>query len=225
MKYHIIINSVKSVDELPGSWSNQDLVQLLDSFGFPDAAQSNPEELRELLSMAISDYEPAEAAAILLDYRLSDKLNEGQIDQMSHDMLLDKISEEYPQIGLHHQLFNINQLLNKSYNGKFPSAKATMVEFEISSEDTNAEEITKDVVLKALQHTLNDSNLIKRLFPDQLEGKVNFEEADSIIWVLKKIEGGQYQLITSEYWIARDEFLEAEFDAEVILFEEEENED
>lgn len=224
MNYHIIINSVKTVDELPESWSNQDLVELLDSFGFPDAAQSNPAELRELLSMAISDYEPAEAAAILLNYRLSDALNEGQIDQMSHDMLLDKISEEYPQIGLHHQLFNINQLLHKAYNGKFPSAKATIVEFEISSEDAHAEEITKEVVLKALQHTLNDSNLIKRLFADHLEGKVNFEEADSIIWVLRKIEGGQYQLITSEYWMDRDEFVEAEFDAEVILFEEDENE-
>jgi hypothetical protein len=225
MKYHIIINSVKTVDELPGSWSNQDLVELLDRFGFPDASNSNPAELRELLSMAISDFEPPEAAAILLDFRLSDKLNEGQIDQMSHDMLLDKISEEYPVIGLHHQLFNINQLLHKAYNGKFPSAKATIAEFEISSEDANDEEINKEIVLKALQHTLNDSNLIKRLFADHLEGKVNFEEADSIIWVLRKIEGGQYQLITSEYWIARDEFLEAEFDAEVIPYEEEESED
>ncbi|WP_425637668.1 hypothetical protein ACPUEN_19880 [Algoriphagus yeomjeoni] len=224
MNYHIIINKVQTVDELPGSWSNQDLIELLDRFGFPDAANSSTAELKELLNMAISDFEPAEAAAILLDYRLSKELNEGQIDQMSHDMLLDKISEEYPKIGLHHQLFNINQLLHKAYNGKFPSAKATIAEFEINSKDEGAEEITKEIVLKALQHTLNDSNLIKRLFPDQLEGKVNFEEADSIIWVLRKIEGEQYQLITSEYWIARDEFLEAEFDAEVHLFEEEESE-
>ena len=225
MNYHVIINKVKTVDELPGAWSNQDLVELLDRFGFPDASKSNPGELKELLNMAISDFEPAEAAAILLDYRLSESLNEGQIDQMSHDMLLDKISEEYPVIALHHQLFNINQLLYKAYNGKFPSAKAIIAEFEISSEDSGSEEITKEVVLKALQHTLNDSNLIKRLFTDQLEGKVNFEEADSIIWDLTKIEGNQYKLITSEYWIARDEFLEAEFDAEVLLFEEEESED
>jgi hypothetical protein len=225
MNYHIIINKVKTVDELPESWSNQDLIELLDRFGFPDASKSNPAELRDLLSMAITDYEPSEAAAILLDYRLSDELNEGQIDQMSHDMLLDKISEEYPKIGLHHQLFNINQLLHKAYNGTFPSAKATIAEFEMSSEDSDAEAITKEVVLKAFQHTLNGSNLIKRLFSDHLEGKVKFEEADSIIWDLTSIGDNQYQLITSEYWMARDEFLEAEFDAEVILFEEDENED
>lgn len=225
MNYHIIINKVKTVDELPESWSNQDLIELLDRFGFPDASKSNPAELRDLLSMAITDYEPSEAAAILLDYKLSDELNEGQIDQMSHDMLLDKISEEYPKIGLHHQLFNINQLLHKAYNGTFPSAKATIAEFVMSSEDSDAEAITKEVVLKAFQHTLNGSNLIKRLFSDHLKGKVKFEEADSIIWDLTSKGDNQYQLITSEYWMARDEFLEAEFDAEVILFEEDESED
>ncbi|PZX49172.1 hypothetical protein [Algoriphagus chordae] len=225
MNYHIIINNVKTVDELPGSWSNEDMIQLLDRFGFSDAEQSNPAELKELLNMAISDFEPAEAAAILLDYRLSDALNEGQIDQMSHDMLLDKISEEYPQIGLHHQLFNINQLLHKAYNGKFPSAKATIVEFEISSEDPDAEAITKEVALKALQYALNERSLIKRLFSDHLKGEVKFEEADSIIWDLSSKGENQYELTTSEYWMGREEFVEAEFDAEVILFEEDENED
>jgi hypothetical protein len=45
--------------------------------------------------MAITDFEPNEAA-IVLDYKLSDSLNEGQIQQISNDMLIDKISEEYP---------------------------------------------------------------------------------------------------------------------------------
>ncbi|MEB2781326.1 hypothetical protein U3A58_13075 [Algoriphagus sp. C2-6-M1] len=224
MNYHIIINNVKTVDELPGSWSNQDLIKLLDRFGFPDASKSNPAELKELLSMAISDFEPAEAAAILLEYRLSDELNEGQIEQISHDMLLDKISEEYPVISLHHQLFTINQLLHKAYNGKFPSAKATIAELTISSEDPDAEAITKEVVLKALQYTLNDSNLIKRLFTDHLLGKVKFEEADSIIWDLSDLGNNQYRLTTSEYWMARDEFVEAEFDADIAAFEEDEEE-
>jgi hypothetical protein len=55
------------------------------------------ENLSELLS--ITDFEPNEAAAIVLDYKLSDSLNEGQI-QISNDMLIDKISEEYPEIAM-----------------------------------------------------------------------------------------------------------------------------
>jgi hypothetical protein len=40
--------------------------------------------------MADTDFEP-ESAAIVLDYKLSDSLNEGQIQQISNDMLIDKI--------------------------------------------------------------------------------------------------------------------------------------
>ena len=127
-----IINNVKSVDELQNAWSNDDYIQLLSRFGFEDAEITNPSELLELLFMAISDFEPEEAAAIILDYKLSNDLNENQIEQISHEMLLDKISEEYADISLHHQLFNINQLLYKAFNGTFPNAKATIIEFEIS---------------------------------------------------------------------------------------------
>ncbi|AWW33191.1 hypothetical protein DN752_14250 [Echinicola strongylocentroti] len=220
MILHIVINDVKTVEQLPDSWSNQDFVQLLDRFGFPDAAESKPEELKELLAMAVTDFEPEEAAAIVLDYKLSDRLNEGQIEQISHDMLTDKISEEYPEIDLHHQLFMINQLLYKSYNGKFPCAKASIVEFEIKQTSGEKAEISNEIVLKALQKTLNESNVIKRLFPDQLEGKKPFPEADSIIWELKALNDQQYRFITSEYWMGRDEFMEAEFDAEVVRYEE-----
>lgn len=219
MTYNMIINSVKTVEEFKDAWTNADYVELLDRFGFPDAKDSKPEELKDLLFMAISDFEGPEAAAILLDYKFSEHLNEGQIDQMSHDMLLDKISEEYSDISLHHELFNINQLLFKAYNGTFPSAKATIIEFEI----TPNKDVTKEVLLKVLDHTLANNNVIKRLFSDQLAGKEAFDEAEDIVWQLKATGDNSYIMTTSEYWISRDEFKDAEFDATIVLFEEEED--
>lgn len=217
MTYHIIINSVKTVEALQNAWSKEDYIQLLEKFGFDDAGDASEKELLELLFLAISDFEPHEAAAIVLEYKLSAHLNENQIDQMSHDMLLDKISEEYADISLHHQLYNINQLLYKAYNGTFPSAKATVIEFEI----TPNEAVDKAIVLKALNVTLAKSNVIKRLFQDALEGKEAFEEAESIIWDLKPTGDSSYLLTTSEYWMSRDEFTKAEFDVNVVPFEEE----
>jgi hypothetical protein len=219
MKYHIIINSVKTVEELKDAWTNDDYIELLDRFGFPEAKDSKPEELKDLLYMAISDYEPNEAAAILLNYKLSDQLNEGQIDQMSNDMLLDKISEEYSDIALHHELYNINQLLYRAYNGTFPSAKATIVEFEISPD----KEIDKEAVLKVLDKTLTKNSVIKRLFSNHLAGKEAFDEAENIVWKLDSNGNGSYTLTTSEYWISRDEFTEAEYDAEIVMYEEDED--
>ncbi|GGG55152.1 hypothetical protein [Bizionia arctica] len=217
MKYHVIINSVKSVEELKDAWSNTDYIQLLDKFGFEDAKDSKPEELLELLFMAISDFEPEEAATIILDYKLSDHLNENQIEQISHEMLLDKISEEYADISLHHELYNINQLLHKAYNGTFPNAKATLIEFEI----TPNKEITKENVLKAFNATLANNNVIKRLFSNQLAGKEAFDEAESIIWDLTSKGENTYMLTTSDYWMSKDEFTEAEFDVTIIEFEDE----
>ncbi|WP_178984550.1 hypothetical protein [Winogradskyella helgolandensis] len=219
MKYHIIINSVKTVDELKDAWTNEDYIVLLEKFGLEDVSESSTSELIELLFMGISDFEPEEAAAILLDYKLSDQLNENQIEQISHEMLLDKISEEYADISLHHQLFNINQLLHKAYNGTFPNAKATVVEFEI----TPNKDITKEVVLKAFDKTLANNSVIKRLFSNHLAGKEEFNEAESIVWKLTKTDDNSYKLITSEYWMSRDEFNDAEFDVTVIEFEDDED--
>lgn len=221
MKFHIIINSVKSVDELPDAWSNEDLKQLLERFGLEDSGGSNPQEIKELLFMAISDYEPNEAAEIVLDYRLSEHLNENQIAQISHEMLLDKISEEYSDISLHHELFNINQLLYKAFNGKFPNTKATIIEFEMSSKQTLKEPLSKEHVVKALDATLANNHVIKRLFAENLAGNEAFDEADSIIWKLEHVQGDSYQLTTSEYWMSKEDFTEAEFDVEVTEFVEE----
>lgn len=219
MKYHIIINSVKTVDELKNAWTNDDYNVLLEKFGLEGSNESSTSELLELLFMAISDFEPEEAAAIILDYKLSEQLNENQIEQISHEMLLDKISEEYADISLHHQLFNINQLLHKAFNGTFPNAKATVVEFEI----TPNKDITKEVVLKAFDKTLANNNVIKRLFSNHLAGKEAFDEAESIVWDLTSVGENSYTLTTSEYWMSRDEFKDAEFDATIVEFEVEED--
>jgi len=223
MKYHVIINNIKSVQELQNAWTTEDYIQLLERFGFDDAQNSKPEEVLELLFMAISDYEPEEAAAIVLEYKLSDYLNANQIEQISNEMLEDKISEEYADISLHHQLFNINQLLYKAYNGTFPNAKATIIEFEIEHLDKNKKGITEEIVLKCFNATLSGNNVIKRLFSEQLAGKKEFKEAEHIAWQLNHLSDNSYSLITSDYWISKDEFLEAEFDADITEFEEEEN--
>ncbi len=65
MKFQVNIENIQNVDEIPKYWSIEDYVKLLDLFGFPDAQSKNETELRELLFMAISDYEPNEAAAII----------------------------------------------------------------------------------------------------------------------------------------------------------------
>jgi len=212
MTYKVQINSLESIDEIANYWTNDDYKKLLELFDFPDAKSIKDENLLGMLQMAIADFEPADAARVLLQYKLSDDLNEGQMDQLSHEMLLDKISEEYPNISLHYKLFNINQMLFKAFNGVFPNTKATILNLTIGNNE-NATDFTKAQLLKILYKGLSPSNLLVRLFEDQLTTDADFPDAESIIWELKTGDDGNFQVITSEYWLSREDIAFTEFES------------
>lgn len=216
MKYHIKINSVNVVDEIKEYWTNEDYVQLLEKFNYPDAEDPNTENLRELLFMAISDFEPGEAAVIVLEYKLADHLTAGQIEQISNDMLIDTVCEEYPEMELQSTLFHINQLLFKAYNGKFPSASATIIDCSITPLDKNPDvKLTKEMVLRLFNNGLSDRNIIKRLFEEQMNQRADFPEAESIVWDLKTSDNINFKITTAENLLKKEEVAFTEFDASV----------
>ena len=209
MNFTIIIRKIRSIEKIDGSWTSEDYINLLELFDYPDAANVPETELFDMLSMAISDYEPDEAAEVILKYKLCNTLNDGQIKNLSHEMLEDKVSEEYPDISLHYQLFNINQLLHEAYNGKFPRTLASVIDFELFFK--NKIEITKEVVLRTMSDLLSEKSLLKRLFNTQLDSEKELKDAESIIWELKPIGENNYQLITSDYWLNHEDFEKEEF--------------
>ena len=217
MKVKIEIKSIYSIDEIPNYWTNEDYIALLDAFGFDDGKSVKPENLQEMLFMAIGDFEANEAAQIILTYKLSNDLNTGQMEQISNEMLLDKVCEEYPEIHLHKHLFSINQLLYKAFNGTFPNAKASLIKFSVL--DSDSEIISKSDVLKAFNNGLNESNLIRRLFNEPMTTTVDFLDAESIIWELRSSDNVNFELITSEYWLDRESFLDTSFEGEILKLE------
>jgi len=218
MKYALKINTIRTVDELEGSWTNADFAALLTKFDYADADKLKQNELKEYLFMAISDFEPEEAATIVLDYKLSEVLTEGQIHNLSHEMLREKVSENYSDISIHKDLFDANQLLYKAYNGKFPKAVANIIDFEMRAEQPEEAEITKEIVLQAFSTGLSERNLIKRLFKDQLEGNIEFPEAEGILWDLQNKGNAQYVVTTSEKWLNKADFTKMEFKCDVTPF-------
>jgi len=64
------INGVKTVDELEGAWINDDFIELLKRFNYEDVDKVSPKQLRDYLFLSITDFEPNETPAILLDYRI-----------------------------------------------------------------------------------------------------------------------------------------------------------
>ncbi|WP_242499169.1 hypothetical protein [Flavobacterium sp. 140616W15] len=221
MNYQIVIKRIDTVNEVEGYWSDEDLIQLLERFNYPDGASAEKSSLLELLEMAISDYEPNEAAEIVLKYKFADRLSDGQIEQIAHNMLIDKVCEEYPEIDMQGTLFHINQLLFKAYNGKFPNAKASIVHFSMTPTDGEVQKLTAENVLKLLNNGLSDRNLIKRLFENQMSQNISFPEAVAIVWELTTEDNINYSLVTSENWINNEDINEYEFESVLEEIEDE----
>lgn len=213
MKYNIKINSIKTVDEIQGYWTTDDYLQLLEKYNFPDAGTAKKETLHELLLMAITDFEPKDAAIIVLTYKLGEILSEGQIEQISNDMLIDTVCEEYPEIELQYALFNCNQLLYKAFNGIFPSANATIIDCSITPIDANsAIKMTKEILLKLFSKGLSDRNILKRLFGEQMNENASFPEAEGIVWNLESKDFINFSVTTSANLLKDEDFPALEFE-------------
>ena len=218
MKIQVKILNIKTVNELPGYWTNEDFIQLLDKMDLPDADKVKPEELRELLYMAITDFEPSEAAEIILTYKLGDQLTAGQIQDISHEMKDEKIAETYANPTFHYDLFNINQLLYRAYKGKFPNTEASIILMEVTGNENN--EVNKEVLTKALAQSLSERSIIQRLYGDQVTGQADFGDAEKIIWLYNQKEENTYEIITSRYWVEKEDIENGEYDADIQFFEE-----
>ncbi|MDP3359331.1 MAG: hypothetical protein Q8S41_08275 [Lutibacter sp.] len=215
MKYNIKINSIKTVDEIPGYWNTEDYFQLLEKYNYPDAGTAKKDTLHELLLMAITDFEPKEAAIIVLTHKLGEILTEGQIEQISNDMLVDTVCEEYPEIALQYALFNCNQLLYKAFNGTFPCANATIIDCAITPiVGSPAIKITKEMLLKLFSNGLSDRNILKRLFGEQMNENAAFPEAEGIVWNLESKDLVNFSVTTSANLLKDEDFHALEFEGE-----------
>ena len=204
MKFTIKLKKIRTIEKIEGYWKKEDYFNLLELFDYSDANGIPETELFEMLSMAISDFEPEEAAETVLTYKLNSVLKEGQIKNLSHEMLVDKIAEEYADISLHYPLFNINQLLYEAYNGKFPKTLASVLDIELVFEGNLV--INKEIVLRTISDLLKEKSLLKRLFNEELDSENELKDAESIIWELKPMGENSYQLISSDYWLNKEDF-------------------
>jgi hypothetical protein len=213
MHFSIKLLKISPIHQIEGYWAIEDYINLLDLFEYPDAKSIPKEEVFDMLSMAISDFEPNDAAEIILNYKLGNTLNNGQIHNLSHEMVEDKVSEEYPDIALHYPLFNINQLLYSSYNGKFPRILASEIDFQLTFKRDI--QVTKEIALRTLSDLLSEKSLLKRLFNDKLDSDNELKDAEGIVWELKTIGENAYKIISSDYWFNREDFQFEAFSGEL----------
>ena len=209
MTSHFKVEKLKfvSIQELPNSWNNQNYLDLLDLMDYGDTSELGPEELKDLCLMSLTDNDPEDAAKILLEYVFKGRLTKGQIDNLSNEMLDEKIWEEYADLALHEEFFNVNQLLYEAYNGKFPHPEAVKFKVKITDVDNEGFSMLKKFpeapLLRLLVSGMPENTLIFRLFEEQVAGD-EFKDAKDIIWQLKIDSVNEnerlVEVISSSYW-------------------------
>ncbi len=197
-----------TLTELPNSWQNKDYKALLEKMNYDNPDGISEAELKEMCLMSFTDLEPREAAEIALGYLFPEELNAGQIENLSHQMLTEKLWEENPELPLHKGFYQATQLLHDAYNGTFPATKA--VEFQVKVTAENPDDLTVFAeapaapLVRLLAPGLPDNALINRLFSTQVAGDA-FPEAQAMLWQLtpgeKTANSLTFDVVSSAYWL------------------------
>ena len=197
-----------TLTELPNSWQNKDYKALLEKMNYDNPDGISEAELKEMCLMSFTDLEPREAAEIALGYLFPEELNAGQIENLSHQMLTEKLWEENPELPLHKGFYQATQLLHDAYNGTFPATKAVEFQVKVTAENPDDLALFAEApaapLVRLLAPGLPDNALINRLFSTQVVGDA-FPEAQAMLWQLtpgeKTANSLIFDVVSSAYWL------------------------
>lgn len=197
-----------TLTELPNAWQAADYKALLLKTGFDNPDEIAADELKDMTLMALTDLEPTEAAQLVLEYLFDEQLTAGQIENLAHQMLTEKLWEENPELDQHEGFFKATQLLYTAYNGKFPRAEAVQFQVKLTTDEADALTLfdaqPEAPLLRLLAQGMPDNTLLKRLFHEQLDG-TSFPEATAIVWQLqpaqREARSVVFDVVSSAYWL------------------------
>lgn len=218
--FHVDILSFQKISQIEGAWSANDYKALLALMELDDDLESmSDSDLREMCKMSLNDFDADEAAKYVLTHLINDELPNGKIDQISHDMVGEKLWEEYADPSFHKLFFDAYGLLREAFNGIFAAPTGVMFQVKVSAQQADYFEAFKPTIEPALARLLAagmDKNVIlNRLYNEKIQGDA-FPEAENILWHVKKISSAAkeatYEIISSSLWFGDLEQVES-FDA------------
>ena len=207
--FTVEILSFVKISEIENAWMSDDYKALLSMMDISEdeLAGMSEGDLKEMCLMSLNDFEHHESAKFLLAHIFKDEMTEGKIDQLSHQMIENKLWEEHADSAYHWRLFNAYGLLRKAYNGIFKEPTGVNFTIKITTNTKELFEIFDSslhaVIVRLLSNGLKDTAILNRLFEGQINGE-KFPDAKNILWILKEIsiteEERRYEITSSDLW-------------------------
>lgn len=201
---------LKEVHELPGAWTDSDFQNLLRHIEYEDVDSILPEELKDMAAMALSDLEPEEAAASLLELRFGEQLKSGQRQNIAEELKDERLWEEFAEIRFHEELFNVGCMLFWAFPRIFSEPDVVRIQVKVTSLNAasakNLESPTASFIARFLNDGMDDHNAIYRLFDENIASN-SFPEAEHIVWKFEETGYNQadnsntFTIYTSWNWV------------------------
>lgn len=187
--FSFAIDSIKTVSELPGTWTPQDCLKLLAELEYEGASDLPEAELRDYATMSLQDRDCAEAALALLNVVIGDRLSAGKKQNVSEEMQSERLWEEYPDLSCHEPIFNAQVLLNQAFDS-IPKPEARLIQATLRPVDQASEAHLRELakpnppeafIARCIAAASSETSILNRLFEDQIAGQP-FPEAEYLVW-------------------------------------------
>ncbi|MFT5699051.1 MAG: hypothetical protein ACI8ZB_001907 [Desulforhopalus sp.] len=208
-EFNVEILSFLKISEIENAWMADDYKALLSMMDIQEDELDgmSESELKEMCLMSLNDFEHHESAKFLLIHILKDEITEGKIDQLSHQMIENKLWEEHADSTYHKSLFNAYGLLREAYNGIFKEPTGVKFTVKITANKNDSFEIFDSslhaVIVRLLANGLNEAAILNRLYEEQIKGD-SFPDAQNFLWILKALSitenERQYEITSSDLW-------------------------
>ncbi|NNJ88318.1 MAG: hypothetical protein HKP53_02865, partial [Eudoraea sp.] len=130
----------------------------------------------------------------VLEYRLGDRLNKGQRQNLAIELQEDRIWEEYADLSLHDELFHVSCMLYWAFPKNFRQPDIAKLKVTISALTNEAAQNVVNPDASFLTRVLNDGmdvhNIINRLFDESMATN-SFPESEHIIWQFETLGTGE----------------------------------
>jgi hypothetical protein len=211
-KYQVQVVAFEEIHEMPNAWKAEDYLGLLNHIEYDDADTIPPEELKDMTCLALSDLEVEEAAVKVLEFRLGEILNKGQRQNLAEELKEDRLWEEYSDIKLHEELFNVGCMLYWTFPKRFFTPDMVKIKVRVASltkeSKINLEKPSSSFLTRILNDGMEKNNILGRLFGASLKSN-NFPESEHIIWKFEESgfltddNSNTFSIYTSLNWVLK----------------------
>lgn len=188
-RFLLQIDDWVEIHELPGSWPNESLREVLRLADFDD--EVSDAELRDMAVLALQDLDEQAAGELVLQVVFGDKLSSGVRQNLVDDLEDDRPWEQFASIDKQAGIFETMVLLQQVFPLRFGIPDAIRLRLVVQATDVETTTRLRSgpsapFILRLLASGMPDDAVLNRLYSSELQADA-FADAGAILWMIDHV--------------------------------------